>query len=97
VTKSYPERASKNCVPNSTAVVVLVGDTTVQDVRLRHVADMMWDGAINLFDLNILAAAWGTCEGDPGYNPLANLYSADTCINLFDLNLFAAEWGMNYY
>jgi hypothetical protein len=34
VTKTYPERPSKNCVPNSTAVVGLSGDTTVQDVRL---------------------------------------------------------------
>ena len=97
VYKTYPSKPSMNCAPNTTTVVVVGGDTTVSNVKLRHIADMYWDGDVNMFDLNILATAWGTCEGDPGFNPIANLYSVDTCINMFDLNIFAAEWGTTYY
>ena len=97
VSKTYSARPSMNCAPNTTSAVVVGGDTTVSNVKLRHIADMYWDGEVNMFDMNILMAAWDTCEGDLGYNPMANLYSADTCINMFDLNLFMAEWEASYY
>ena len=97
VSKTYSARPSMNCAPNTTSAVVVGGDTTVSNVKLRHIADMYWDGQVNMFDLNILAAAWNTCEGDPKFNPLVNLYSADGCINMFDLNIFAAEWNTAYY
>lgn len=97
VSKSYLDRSSMNCALNTTSVEVEAGDATVLDIKLRHIADMYWDGSVNMFDLNILSAAWGTCEGDPDFNPIANLYSADDCINMFDLNIFAAEWGTTYY
>jgi len=96
VTKTYPERPTKNCAPNTTAVIVAGGTQTIQDVRLRHIADMYWDGEVNSFDLNILMAAWNTCEGDPGYNPVADLVP-DGCINSFDLNVFSQEWNQVYY
>ena len=97
VAKTYPDRPSMNCAPNTTSVEVVAGETTILDIKLRHIADMYWDGSVNMFDLNILSAAWGTCKGDPDFNPIANLYSADNCINMFDLNIFAAEWGTTYY
>ena len=95
--KIYPDKPSMNCAPNTTSVEVEAGDTRVVDIKLRHIADMYWDGSINMFDLNILAAAWNICEGNLGFNPIANLYSADDCINMFDLNIFAVEWGTSYY
>ena len=97
VSKTYPDKPSMNCASNTTSIEVEAGDTIILDIKLRHIADMYWDGSVNMFDLNILAAAWGTCEGDPEFNPIANLYSADNCINMFDLNIFAAEWGTSYY
>jgi len=96
VTKTYPSKPSMNCAPNTTAVVVVGGDTTVSNVKLRHIADMYWDGEVNMFDHNILSLAWNTCEGDPNYNPVADLYP-DGCINMFDLNILQAEWGTTYY
>ncbi len=97
VSKTYPDRPSMNCAPTITSVEVVAGETTILDIKLRHIADMYWDGSVNMFDLNILAAAWNTCEGDLEFNPIANLYSADNCINMFDLNIFAAEWDTTYY
>jgi hypothetical protein len=54
--------------------------------------DINGDGCVNLADLGILLAAYGTCLGDAGYNPAADLnYSG--CIDLADLEILLANYG----
>ena len=50
------------------------------------------DCVINLFDLVLVGAAYGTCEGDPAFDPRADI-NGDGCVNLFDLVLVAANYG----
>ena len=56
-------------------------------------ADINTDGRTDGFDLSLLAAAFGTQEGEPNYNPSANLYSNDTRIDGFDLAILGTRFG----
>jgi hypothetical protein len=58
--------------------------------------DVDGDGSTCLSDLAALLAAFGTCEGDPGYNPDANLVrdgESERCIDLADLALLLSDFG----
>ncbi len=54
--------------------------------------DINGDGKVDLEDLAILLGAYGTCEGDANYNPLADL-SSDGCIDLIDLAVLLGNYG----
>jgi hypothetical protein len=49
-------------------------------------------------DLGVLADAWGTCPGEPGYDACANLDRApdepDACIGALDFHNFMSVFGM---
>ena len=52
------------------------------------------DCQVTLADLAELLGAYGTCLGDPGYNPDANLFDdGDPCINLADLAELLGQYG----
>ncbi len=55
-------------------------------------ADISGDGVVNLSDLAGLLAAFGACDGDPGYNAAADLDGSE-CIDLADLAGLLAEFG----
>lgn len=55
-------------------------------------ADISGDGVVNLSDLAGLLAAFGACDGDPGYNAAADLDGSD-CVDLADLAGLLAEFG----
>lgn len=58
--------------------------------------DVDHDGRTCLSDLAALLAAYGTCEGDPDYNPDANLVKdgdSERCIDLADLALLLSDFG----
>lgn len=52
--------------------------------------------AIDTADLAALAATYGKCQGDTGYNPCAD-YQPDNCVNMSDLPLFSTiyYWNQN--
>ncbi len=54
--------------------------------------DIDGDGDVDLSDLAILLAAYGTCDGDANYNAAADL-DGDNCVNLSDLAILLANYG----
>ena len=54
--------------------------------------DMDGDGDVDLADLADFLAVYGTCSGDPGYNPVADLDDSG-CVNLADLSALLSNYG----
>ena len=54
--------------------------------------DVDGDGDVDLTDLATLLAAYGTCDGDPGYNAAADLDDSG-CIDLSDLATLLSNYG----
>ncbi|AFZ51431.1 cadherin domain-containing protein [Dactylococcopsis salina] len=55
-------------------------------------SDFNGDGLVNLNDLGVFAAAFGTSDGDDNFNASADL-TGDGLVNLNDLGIFASEFG----
>jgi hypothetical protein len=56
------------------------------------VGDLDGDGDVDLADLAELLAAYGTCTGDPEFNPAADL-DASGCVDLSDLAALLGNYG----
>lgn len=59
-------------------------------------ADVTGDGKVCQDDLGVLLAAFGACEGDPNFNPNANLAKSgpsEKCIDQSDLGVLLADYG----
>ena len=54
--------------------------------------DLDNDGDVDLGDLAALLAAYGTCTGDPAYNPAADL-DGDYCVGITDLAELLERYG----
>jgi hypothetical protein len=54
--------------------------------------DINKDGVVDLHDLAIIAAAYGSTPGDPNWNPDADL-NKDGVVSLLDFQLVASEYG----
>jgi hypothetical protein len=54
--------------------------------------DIDGDGDVDLGDLAALLAAYGACDGDPGYNRCAD-FDGSGCIDLADLSTLLANYG----
>jgi len=50
-------------------------------------ADVNLDGAVNIFDINLVSANWNTA------GPVADA-NRDGIVNIFDINLISSSWGM---
>lgn len=55
-------------------------------------ADLNGDGQRDLLDLSLLLAAYGTCEGGPGYDTSADL-DGSSCVDLGDLSTLLSVFG----
>ena len=62
------------------------------DVVVTIIGDIDHDGDVDLSDLAELLAAYGTCLGDPNYNPDADL-NGDDCVDLSDLAALLGKYG----
>lgn len=79
-------------------------DTPVsEDTRIVNLAvddepefrsDFTGDGLVNLNDLGIFAAAFGSAEGEDNFNPATDL-TGDGLVNLNDLGIFASEFSLS--
>ena len=59
--------------------------------------DINGDGNVDMSDLGALLAAYGTCEGQQGYNPNANIVPNDPgpqCVDSADLGLLLSVYGL---
>ena len=54
--------------------------------------DLNGDGFVNLSDLAQLLAAYGTCDGEPGYDAAADL-DDDNCVTITDLATLLSVYG----
>ncbi len=54
--------------------------------------DANGDDAVDVLDLVIVAAAYGTCAGGPGFDPRADMNATD-CADMFDLVLLGSSYG----
>ncbi|NEN25898.1 hypothetical protein G3O08_20615, partial [Cryomorpha ignava] len=52
------------------------------------------DGAVNIFDVSLINAAFNTSVGNPAYNPLADL-NCDGNINIFDISILNASFNQS--
>jgi len=75
----------QNSSATSGAFEILPGDAGIP-------GDLDGDGDVDLQDLATLLAAFGTCDGDAGYNAAADL-DGSGCIELADLATLLANYG----
>jgi hypothetical protein len=54
--------------------------------------DVSGDGVVDLGDLTVLLASFGSCEGDPDFNPAAEL-NGGGCVDVADLAILLANFG----
>jgi hypothetical protein len=54
--------------------------------------DLDGDGDVDLSDLGLLLGAFGTCDGDAGFNGAAD-FDQSGCIELSDLTVLLANYG----
>lgn len=57
--------------------------------------DINDDGMVNLADLSLLLESFGTCVGDPDYNPAADI-DDDGCVGLSDLSILLSNFSTGH-
>jgi hypothetical protein len=66
--------------------------TQSKQIQIKIAGDINMDGKTNLLDLVLLANAYGSTPGAPGWNPNADV-NRDGSVNLPDLVLLAKNYG----
>jgi len=61
-------------------------------LTLKYYTDLNGDGTINIVDLFTVAKAFGTKEGDPNYNSIADIDNNNE-VNIVDLYEVAKDYG----
>ncbi|HXX87926.1 MAG TPA: dockerin type I domain-containing protein [Candidatus Acidoferrum sp.] len=72
------------CTSQNGSAVIETGDAKIYD--LNH------DGKINIIDISIVAKAFGTSPGMPGWNPIADV-NGDGKVDIKDISLVAKHFG----
>jgi len=85
----YTIKAVIDTVPEETAIE---DNTLTGIVHVTMLGDCYPDGKINIYDLVIVAMAYGTQIGNPDYNSNADLNDDDK-ININDLRIIAKNYG----
>jgi nitrous oxidase accessory protein len=78
---------------------ILPGELDTEDnthvdgkVKVKMPGDVNGDGVVDVMDLSIIGAAYGTFEGQPGYDPDADL-NEDGIVDLRDLAVVTINYG----
>lgn len=77
-------------------------DTTTFDREYEMLGDIVFNRKIDIFDIVIIAAAYGTQGGDILWNPEVDITSASTFehadgkVNLYDVVLVSGRYGTEY-
>jgi len=87
---NYTIKAEAHPVPYETELADnLYIDGTV---KIKMMGDVNGDGKVDIFDLTIIALAFGSKPGDPNWNPDADL-DPNNIIDIFDLVLITLNYG----
>jgi hypothetical protein len=62
------------------------------DEELRKMGDVNADGIINMKDLEIMKAAYGSTPGSPNWNPACDL-NGDGRVNILDVTKATGNYG----
>ena len=83
----------------SVNVTQVIGETDLADnlmddgnIFVTTAGDQDADGDVDIFDIVIIAGAYGTSEGDPGYVPSADI-DGDGDVDIFDIVIAAGNYG----
>jgi len=87
----YTISAEASVVPGETKT----GDNTLTNgiVKVKMLGDINGDGAVDIFDVVVVAAAFGSRPSDPNWNPKADLRPEFGLIDIFDFMIVAAHFG----
>jgi hypothetical protein len=89
---TYEIRVKKPTALQVMQVVTLEsGDNTIEFGTLRE-GDANNDNFVTILDFSILAAAFGTCDGDANFDARAD-FNGDGCILIIDFSLLASNFA----
>jgi hypothetical protein len=71
------------------------GEEAVKEVSTGIKEDLNLDGKVDREDLMIAAAAFGSYQGHPRWNPDADI-NGDGRVDIFDLVMICKKWGYRY-
>ncbi|NEN25082.1 hypothetical protein G3O08_16400 [Cryomorpha ignava] len=74
-------------------VVIAAGNNSLAVGAIRN-GNINNDGAVNIFDVSLINAAFNTSVGNPSYNSLADL-NCDGNINIFDISILNASFNQS--
>jgi len=79
---------------------VVPGETNIDDnvfidgeVHVKMLGDINGDGKVDIYDVFLTAAAYGSELGDPNWNPDADLAPPYGLMNIYDLVTVTAPFG----
>lgn len=89
---TYEIRVKKSTtLQNMQLEALQAGHNSLHLAELRE-GDANDDNFVTILDFSILAAAFGTCEGDLYFDPRAD-FNGDGCITILDFSLLATNFG----
>lgn len=62
-------------------------------VKIKMIGDVNGDGKIDIYDITAAAGVYGSKEGDPNWNPDADVAPQWGIINIYDLVTIASRYG----
>jgi hypothetical protein len=91
-TGSYEVRVKKATTLQKLLTDDFVAGSNNLDVGILYEGDANNNNYVNILDFSILASAFGTCEGEPDFEPRAD-FNGDGCITILDFSLLASNFG----
>jgi len=88
---NYTIKAKASQVPYETDIA----DNTYIDgkVKIKMIGDLTGDGTVDIFDVTIAAAAFGSRSGEPKWDERADFRPPYGLIDIFDLVVIAGQFG----
>ncbi len=77
---------------SSEVTVTLNGGAATVSVQVTRQVDIDGNGIVNIIDIGILTASYGTSLGSPNYNPRADI-DANGTINIVDVGIVGSYFG----
>jgi len=62
-------------------------------VKIKMIGDVDGNGVIDILDLILVSTAYGSREGDPNWNPDADVTSPWGVIDILDLVTISSKYG----